>query len=192
MTKVTQQKEMRLQKLNPNAWIRYLIRYKSTKIYRILNSHTNKIINTRDVIFNEDEFFSGDIDSMKDDMLHITTEEIQALLQSVQTTNGSSEPSATSQEEDDELSELVGETIVVRGGYIDSVDQSAVDEMGKLDHLRPSTICEPLLTPGSTPQAYTTLAATAISGLTDNEAVSYIHLTIPARDSRVLSRHYGV
>jgi hypothetical protein len=67
-------------------------------------------------------------------MLHITTEEIQAILESVQTTNGSSELSATSQEEDNERIEHVGETIVVHGSYADSVNQSVVDKMRKLDH----------------------------------------------------------
>jgi len=55
MTKTAQEKEMRLQNLNPNAWIGYLVGYNSTNIYRIWNPVTGQTLAMRDVIFNEDE-----------------------------------------------------------------------------------------------------------------------------------------
>ena len=39
------------------------------------------MIRVRDVTFNEDEVFSGDKELFKDDLLSITNEEMQALLQ---------------------------------------------------------------------------------------------------------------
>ena len=49
----------RLQKLAPRAHIRYLIGYESTSIYRVWIPYKKKVISTRDVIFNEKEFFDG-------------------------------------------------------------------------------------------------------------------------------------
>src|ERR1700721_584992 len=49
----------RLQKLAPRAHIGYLIGYESTSIYRVWIPYKKKVISTRDVIFNEKEFFDG-------------------------------------------------------------------------------------------------------------------------------------
>ena len=38
------------------------------------------MISTRDVIFNEDEFFDGNVQSLKDDLLHISMEELAELV----------------------------------------------------------------------------------------------------------------
>ncbi|KAL3702648.1 hypothetical protein TMatcc_011227 [Talaromyces marneffei ATCC 18224] len=73
-------KENRLQRFNPRAWIGYLVGYDSTNVYRIWNPTTGRIIRTRDVIFNEDEVFSGNIEHLKDDLLHVSTQEITRLL----------------------------------------------------------------------------------------------------------------
>uniref|UniRef100_A0A093ULP4 Retrovirus-related Pol polyprotein from transposon TNT 1-94 n=1 Tax=Talaromyces marneffei PM1 TaxID=1077442 RepID=A0A093ULP4_TALMA len=64
-------KENRRQRFNPRAWIGYLVGYDSTNVYRIWNPTTGRIIRTRDVIFNEDEVFSGNIEHLKDDLLHV-------------------------------------------------------------------------------------------------------------------------
>ncbi|KAE8548973.1 hypothetical protein EYB25_009356 [Talaromyces marneffei] len=73
-------KENRLQRFNPRAWIGYLVGYNSTNVYRIWNPTTGRIIRTRDVIFNEDEVFSGNIEHLKDDLLYVSTQEITRLL----------------------------------------------------------------------------------------------------------------
>jgi hypothetical protein len=83
MTATAQKKEQRLQRLNPKAWIGFLIGYSSSNIYRIWVPAQNKVISTRDVIFNEDEFFSGDIKDLKDDLLHTSTAEFAELLESI-------------------------------------------------------------------------------------------------------------
>ena len=77
-------KSNRLQRLNPKAWIGYLVGYSSTNIYRIWNPLANKVISTRDVVFDEGEVFSGNIEALKNDCLHIRLEEIQQLLRTVQ------------------------------------------------------------------------------------------------------------
>lgn len=61
MTKDAIAKRKRRQKLNPRARIGYLVGYQSTNIYRIWNPWLGKVILTRDVIFNEDEYFYGDL-----------------------------------------------------------------------------------------------------------------------------------
>lgn len=80
MTKDALRKANKLQKLNPNAWIGYLVGYESTNIYRVWNPKVNKVIATRDVTFNEEERFSGDLAQLKDDLLHINQEEVTRLL----------------------------------------------------------------------------------------------------------------
>ena len=84
MTKDALRKEKRRQRLNPRAWIGYLIGYNSTNIYRIWNPITGKVIATRDVIFNEDAVFDGNLDTLKDDALHIGRQELIDLLEEIE------------------------------------------------------------------------------------------------------------
>jgi len=51
----------------------------------------NKVIITRDVIFNEKETFNGDLESLKDEMLHIKLNELSELLQQCATPEESEE-----------------------------------------------------------------------------------------------------
>ncbi|QGA14715.1 hypothetical protein EYB26_002371 [Talaromyces marneffei] len=80
MTTEALKNENRLQRFNPKAWIGYLVGYDSTNVYRIWNPSTGNIIRARDVIFNEDEGFTGDIQQIKDDLLGVTTEDLTNLL----------------------------------------------------------------------------------------------------------------
>jgi hypothetical protein len=73
-------KSNRLQRFNPKAWIGYLVGYDSTNKYRIWNPKLNKIVSTRDVIFDEDSCFDGDIKKLQDDLLHIDLNELTELL----------------------------------------------------------------------------------------------------------------
>jgi len=59
MTSDTQLKKKRLSKLDPRAYISYLVSYNSTNIYRIWIPHKGIVISTRDVIFNKKTFFNG-------------------------------------------------------------------------------------------------------------------------------------
>ena len=54
-----QLKKKRLSKLDPRAYIGYLIGYNSTNIYRIWILYRGIIISTRDIIFNKKTFFNG-------------------------------------------------------------------------------------------------------------------------------------
>jgi len=80
MTNDALKKTNRLNKLEPNAWISYLVGYDSINIYRVWNLKLNRVIRVRDVTFNEDEFYNGDLDSFKDDFLNVTKEEIDELI----------------------------------------------------------------------------------------------------------------
>src|ERR1700726_927994 len=80
MTTSAQKKAHRLRRLDPKAWIGYLIGYNSSNIYRIWIPSENRVINTRDVIFNENVFFSGNKETLKDDLLHTSIEELAELV----------------------------------------------------------------------------------------------------------------
>ena len=75
------QKTNHLQRFNPKAWIGYLIGYSSTNIYRIWIPQLNKVISTRDVVFNEEERFTGDLEKLKDDVREVDLEELAKVLQ---------------------------------------------------------------------------------------------------------------
>jgi len=67
ITSDTQLKKKRLSKLDPRAYISYLISYNSTNIYRIWILYKGIVISTRDVIFNKKTFFSSKwMDILKD------------------------------------------------------------------------------------------------------------------------------
>lgn len=74
MTPTAQQKFNRLQRLAPKAWVGYLIGYRASNIYRIWIPSQNKMINTRDVIMNEEELCDGKWDTFKDELLSADTQ----------------------------------------------------------------------------------------------------------------------
>jgi hypothetical protein len=84
MTRDAMKGAKKKQRLNPRAWIGFLVGYQSTNIYRIWNPQTGRVISTRDVIFNEDERFNGNVDQLKDDLLHMEKEELIELLDQVE------------------------------------------------------------------------------------------------------------
>ena len=67
MTDKAQLKQERKKRLESKAWIGYLVGYTSTNIYRVWVPLIGRVINTRDVVFNEDDFFNGDLQCLKDD-----------------------------------------------------------------------------------------------------------------------------
>ncbi|KAI1666494.1 polyprotein [Pyrenophora tritici-repentis] len=76
MTDDTHRGKSRLQRLDPKAWIGYLVGYQSTNIYRIWIPSMAKVISTRDVVFNEDTIFNGKTKDLMDNLMHNTLEEI--------------------------------------------------------------------------------------------------------------------
>jgi len=79
MTDIAQLKKKRLQRFLPKAWIGYLVGYNATGIYRIWIPKLQKVISTRDVIFNEEELFDGKIDA-NDAFSGLTVAQIAGLL----------------------------------------------------------------------------------------------------------------
>jgi transposase InsO family protein len=72
MTEDAQLKRRRLRKLDPRAYIGYLVGYGSTNIYRVWIPHRGKVISTRDVIFDEETFFEKkDLPSDKELIAHM-------------------------------------------------------------------------------------------------------------------------
>ena len=65
MTTDTLKKINHLNQLKSRTWIDFLVRYNSTNIYQIWNSIFNKVIWTRDVIFNKKKIFDDDIKAAK-------------------------------------------------------------------------------------------------------------------------------
>ncbi len=65
MTTDALKKTNRLDRLKSRAWIGFLVGYDSTNVYRIWNPVFNRVIRTRDVIFDEKTVFDGDIEAAR-------------------------------------------------------------------------------------------------------------------------------
>ncbi|KAJ3554331.1 hypothetical protein NPX13_g10642 [Xylaria arbuscula] len=76
----SQLKKDRLDRLDPKAWIGYLVGYDSTNIYRIWNPLNNRIESTRDVQFQEKSFYTGNPEDLQKDAKELLPETIEALL----------------------------------------------------------------------------------------------------------------
>lgn len=81
LTKDTMLKRNRLKRFNPRAWIGYLVGYASSNTYRIWNPVEDKVVVTRDVIFNEDEIFPGKIEDLRNDVRELDRGELARLLE---------------------------------------------------------------------------------------------------------------
>ncbi|EED24653.1 hypothetical protein TSTA_080080, partial [Talaromyces stipitatus ATCC 10500] len=55
----------------------------SIREHRIWNPSTGRIVRARDVIFNKDKVFSRDIQNIKDNLLHVSVEELTILLNKI-------------------------------------------------------------------------------------------------------------
>jgi hypothetical protein len=83
LTNDTLQGKSQLQRLDPRAWIGYLVRYQSSNIYRIWVPSMAKVISTRDVIFNKDKIFSSKTEDLIDNLMHSTLNKIATWTRSV-------------------------------------------------------------------------------------------------------------
>ncbi|KAI1518464.1 GAG-pre-integrase domain containing protein [Pyrenophora tritici-repentis] len=84
MTDDTHRGKSRLQRLDPKAWIGYLVGYQSTNIYRIWIPSMAKVISTRDVVFDEETIFNGKTEDLMDNLMHNTLEEIATWVRTVE------------------------------------------------------------------------------------------------------------
>ncbi|KAM4059763.1 reverse transcriptase (RNA-dependent DNA polymerase) [Hirsutella rhossiliensis] len=77
MTADAQLKRKKKRKLDPRAFVGYLVGYNSTNIFRIWIPLLRKVISTRDVIFDEFSFFDGKRDQQP--LLHSQRQLIQKI-----------------------------------------------------------------------------------------------------------------
>jgi hypothetical protein len=101
MTDDTHRGTLRLQRLDPKAWIGYLVGYWSSNIYRIWIPLLGKIISTRDVVFDEDTIFDGRVEDLMDNLMHSTLEEIATYVRTIELLTLSINPEIDSFYEDD-------------------------------------------------------------------------------------------
>lgn len=92
MSDDTQLHRMKSQKLDPKAWIGYLVGYLSSNIYRIWIPSIGKTISTRDVTFDEDTTFDGKEEDLMDSLMHQTTARIAKLVREIQLPEPTHEP----------------------------------------------------------------------------------------------------
>jgi hypothetical protein len=69
MTSDAQLKKRRLMKLDPRAYIGYLVGYNSTNIYRIWIPYKGIVILTRDIIFDKTTFFNSERTDLLDKLI---------------------------------------------------------------------------------------------------------------------------
>ena len=84
MSSDTKRHTKRLQRLDPKAWIGYLVGYRSSNIFRVWVPSMGKVISTRDVVFDEYTIFDGSEKQIIDNLMHSTLEEIQSWIRTVE------------------------------------------------------------------------------------------------------------
>ena len=84
LTDDTRRGRSKLQRLDPKAWIGYLVGYRSSNIFRIWIPSMGKVISTRDVIFDEESIFSGKQEDLMDNLMHNTLEEIASWVRTIE------------------------------------------------------------------------------------------------------------
>jgi hypothetical protein len=100
MTDDTHRGKSRLQRLDPKAWIGYLVGYRSSNIYRIWIPSLGKVISTRDVVFDEQTMFNGTTEDLRDNLMHNTLEEIATHVRTIELPTPSNNPEIDSFFED--------------------------------------------------------------------------------------------
>jgi hypothetical protein len=115
MTLDAQLKRNRLQRFDPRAWIGYLVGCESTNIFRIWVPRLNRVIQTRDVKFNEDEVFDGNIESeaVKENIRNMSLKRLAELLKEME---------LPSEYEPESVNEDEGQ---IRTGTLDMSDETA-------------------------------------------------------------------
>ncbi|KID83330.1 polyprotein [Metarhizium guizhouense ARSEF 977] len=139
MTADAQLKLQRKQKLEPRAHIGYLVGYQSSNIYKIWVPHKNKVILTRDVIFNESAFFENKIAQPE------LPQTISQLLDEIEIPEEQQAMESMLEEEtfntSDESDEEILDEIVVDTGMQDEPDgeddEDACERSEELDYLTP-------------------------------------------------------
>lgn len=140
MTVTAMRKEERLKRFNPKCWIGYLVGYTSSNTFRIWNPIKNTVVVMREVIFNEQETFSGKLEDLRDDIREVDLDELSTLLkeyalpdpQSDLQTNPSLAPRGVEELLDLDDEEEVLDTIVVATNAPD-VEETAAEATNASD-----------------------------------------------------------
>jgi hypothetical protein len=93
--------------LDPKVWIGYLIRYRSSNIYRIWIPSLAKVISIRDVTFDEQIVFNSKTKDLYNNLIYITLKEIATLVRTLELLSLSSYLEAKSFYEDDSAIEAI-------------------------------------------------------------------------------------
>jgi hypothetical protein len=93
--------------LDPKVWIGYLIRYRSSNIYRIWILLLAKVISIRDVTFDEQIVFNSKTKDLYNNLIYITLKEIATLVRTLELLSLSSYLEAKSFYEDDSAIEAI-------------------------------------------------------------------------------------
>lgn len=118
-------------KLKPKAWIGYLIGYDSTNIYRIWVPYIQevievehdgeyspqpgkRVIRTRDVVFDEESFFDGNINTLRDDIRQVDENAFTELIYQVRLSAQERENSCAQPSAEDENTFLPGRSLQER------------------------------------------------------------------------------
>jgi hypothetical protein len=101
MSDDTHRGKSRLQRLDPKAWVGYLVGYRSSNIYRIWIPSLAKVISTRDVVFDEQAVFDGKTEDLMDNLMHNTLEEIASHVRTMELPSPTTNPEVESFFEDD-------------------------------------------------------------------------------------------
>ena len=143
LSTATLKKTNRLKRLEPRAWIGYLVGYASTNQYRVWLPSASKVIITRDAHFNEEAVFDGNLETLNNDIKNMSLDYLAEV-----------------------LNNRVGEAEsqvhpVAHYDTIEELDQQVIDEEHTTDNVDPIPLCqnenttavlEPMLTPPETPE----------------------------------------
>jgi hypothetical protein len=97
----------KLMRLDPQAWVGYLVGYRSTNIHRVWIPSLSKVITMRDVIFDEKSIFRGEEKELIDNLMHYTIEEIATLVKTMELSPPTTNPENESLYEDDTTTNTV-------------------------------------------------------------------------------------
>ncbi|KGQ01640.1 hypothetical protein PAAG_11623 [Paracoccidioides lutzii Pb01] len=84
-------KKYHIHQLNPKAFLGCLVGYDSTNVFLIFKVQTNKDILSRNVTFDEDEVFDRNIETLRNNLLPVSQEELLKLLNQFNQTHTRSE-----------------------------------------------------------------------------------------------------
>ena len=167
LTPTASLKMKRLNRLAPKAWIGYLVGYSSNNQYRIWLPTRNKVIVTRDVHFNEDNVFDGQLQTLKLDAKMMDPALLARVLEQASRGDLVESDVDLTYESEDQLDPFASRSPEELSEEESSDDENSFQE-DSCDNIYTSAIFAPMLTPPDTPPA--SLLTTAFSGKVHNSA----------------------